>query len=454
MSILLRSDVNNYNQPNIFHQVFSLFSNFRYPLLLFGIVIWILSPILGIIPLLLFSQIHISRLVTKNKPKQNLLSLNSLSLLLVLFTITVTASTYEVIGDLQAYVEVYEGLGNEPFFEYMNVWGMEPVTFIIPNYIKLLFNGNAYSFILVQALTINLAFMLIAIRFLPSYYPTIILLNITSTTYFIQMFLMRQFYALIFLVLFIYTFSLWQKVILALLAMFTHSSSFIFIAVGMITLSLSNNYTQVKFKLKAMSVKRFLNNLIRNNFFLYGSLIFIIIGLPTFFVLIANNSTLQAIFPNLAIRIERYEGLYNYSLGLTEDLWKGVIIDIFFFLTSLTMIKFKDEDVYCYSWSIAFLVNFIALFAFYYFLPAFGRLVFFLSGLPGFFYTIMFNSTKLTHKFNLFSSIIFMAIITKILYFCYRIIVASRSGQSILWSGNPLNANMFDYIQYLYAGLN
>jgi hypothetical protein len=450
-----KNDVNNDKKPNAFHQVFSYFSKFRYPLLLFGLGIWILSPILGIIPLLLFSQIHISRLVTKNKPKQNLLSLNSLSLFLVLFTITVTASTYEVISDLQVYVQVYEGLGNRPFFEYMNAMGMEPMTFIIPNFIKLVFNANAYSFILVQALTINLAFMLIAIRFLPSYYPTIILFNITSVAYFTQIFLMRQFYALIFLLLFIYTFSLWQKVVLALLAMFTHSSPFIFIAAGMITLPLSNNYTQLKFNLKAMSVlKRFLNNLIRNNFFFYGSLIFIIIGLPTFFVLVANSSTLQAIFPDLAIRVERYEGAYNYSLGVSEDLWKVVIFDICFLLTSLTMIKFKDEDVYCYSWSITFLVNVIALFAFYYFLPAFGRLVFFLSGLSGFFYTIIFNSTKLTHKLNLFSSIIFMAVITKILYFCYRMIVGSRLSQYFIWSGNPLNANMFDYIQYLYAGIN
>ncbi|QOV21575.1 hypothetical protein [Anabaenopsis elenkinii] len=234
--------------------------------------------------------------------------------------------------------------------------------------------------------------------------------------------------------------------------MLTHSSSFIFIAVGMITLPLSNNYTQVKFKLKAISVlKRFLNNLIRNNFFLYGSLIFMIIGLPAFFVLVANSSTLQAIFPNLAIRVERYEGLYNYSLGLSEDLWKGVIFDICFLLTSLTMIKFKDEDVYCYSWSITFLVNVIALFAFYYFLPAFGRLLFFLSGLSGFFYTIMFNSTKLTHKLNLFSSIIFMAIITKVLYFSYRMV---RGGGGRIWSDNPLNANIFDYIEHLYAMFN
>ncbi|QOV21574.1 EpsG family protein [Anabaenopsis elenkinii CCIBt3563] len=192
-------------KTNFFHQVFSYFHKFRYPILLFGLGIWILSPILGIIPLLLFSQIQVSRLFTKNKPKQNISILTFLSLFIVLFTITITASTYEVISDLQVYVQVYEALGNQPFFEYMNVMRMEPVTFIIPNFIKLVFNGNAYSFILVQALTMNLAFMLIAIRFLPSYYPTIILLNITSASYFTQMFLMRQFYALIFLVLFIYT---------------------------------------------------------------------------------------------------------------------------------------------------------------------------------------------------------------------------------------------------------
>ena len=453
MSILLRSDVNNYKKPNIFHQVFSLFSNFRYSILLFGLSIWTLSPILGIIPLLLFSQIHISRLVTTNKPKQNILSLNSLSLFLVLFTITITASTYQVISDLKAYVEIYKGLGNQPFFEYIATKAMEPVTFIIPNFIKLLFNSNAYSFILVQALTMNLAFMLIAIRFMPSYYPTIILLNITSGNYFIQMFLMRQFYGLIFLVFFIYTFSLWQKVILLSLAMFTHSSLFLFIAPAMIALPLSDNSTQVKFQFKTMRIlKRFFNNLVRNNFFFYGSLIFIIIGLPTFLVLVKSSSILQAIFPYLSARLEFYND-DNYLLGLTKDLWKSVIVDICFLLTSLLMIKFKDEDVYCYAWSIMFLLSVVALFAFYYFLPAFGRSVYFLNGLSGFFYTIIFNSRKLTHKLNLFSSIMFMAIITKVLYFSYRIVSGSLAGQYPIWSGNPLNANMFDYIQYLYRGL-
>jgi hypothetical protein len=453
MSILLISDVNNYNKPNIFHQVFSLFYNFRYPLLLFGLSIWTLSPILGIIPLLLFSQIHISRLVTTNKPKQTLLSLNSLSLLLVLFTITITGSTYEVISDLTVYVEVYKELGNQPFFEYMTVRNMEPVTFIIPNFIKLLFDSNEYSFILVQALTMNLAFMVIAIRFMPSYYPTIILLNITSSNYFIHMLIMRQFYSFIFLVLFIYTFSWWQKIILALLAMFTHSSSFLFISVGMIALPLSDNFTQEKFQFKTMRVlKRFFNNLIRNNFFLYGSLILIIIGLPTFLVLIRDNDNLQAMFPHLYMRLKFYND-DSYLLGLSEELWKTVIVDICFLLTSLLMIKFTDEDVYCYSWSIMFLLSVIALFAFYFFLPAFGRAVYFLSGLSGFFYTIIFNSRKLTHKLNLFSSIMFMAIITKVLYFSYRIVSGSLAGQSQIWSGNPLNANMFDYIQYLYRGL-
>jgi hypothetical protein len=440
-------------KQNFFHYVFNSLDKFKYHLLLFGLAIWLLSPIFGIIPLLLFSQINVSQTVSKKNLKLRVFNFNSFSLLLVLFTVVVAASTHTVISDLQVYVEIYNGLGKMPLLEYMSSYKMEPITFIIPSLINWLFQPGEYSFILVQSLTMNLAFMLIAMKFMPSYYPTIILLNITSNSYFIQVFLMRQFYSFIFLVCFIYTFSLWKKIILFLLSISTHSGTLLFLCFSMISLFLKNNIQTENFNIKLINnLTSFFNKFIRQKIGFYGICFFAFILMPILFAFLKNdNSLITSIFPTFSDRLEVYGE--NNSLGLNQDIWKVMIFDICFLLTSVSMINFSDEEVSCYVWSIMLLLSIACLAAFYYILPAFGRLTYFLSGLSGFFYTIIFNSNQLTHRLNLFSSILFIAIFTKIGYFYYVIVLSSFSDSSFIFNGNPLGANIFNYFEYLYDGL-
>lgn len=440
---------NKTEKYNFFHKVFNSLNKIKYAILFFGLGLWIFSPILGIIPLLIFAQINISKGLMKQK--QKFLHGNFLIIFLVLFTVTISASTYEVVSDLQVYVDVYNGLGRIPLFEYIKSRNMEPITFIIPNLIKLLFDANENHFILVQALTMNLAFILIAIKFMPSYYPTIILLNITSISYFTQLFLMRQFYSFIFLVIFIYSIRLWQKLLFSVLAIFTHSSSLLFIVVGMIFVPLINNQERKKLPFKLIKkIRTIINKIFRKKLFFYVFFIIIFTALPILFVAFQNFSFLRQLFPIFSYKLLLYFARgEDFTLGLKEELWKVVIFDILILLPSVILIRPKNEKVSSFVWSVMFVLCMICLVSFYTVLPAFGRFIFLLSGLSGFFYTILLDSKQQINKLNIFSSLIFAAIFVKTLYFLYRVI----RGFSI-WNGEPLRADIIDYIQFLWSMLN
>lgn len=436
---------------NFFHIVFNSLDQIKYPILFFGLGLWILSPIVGIIPLLIFAQINVSKRVTKKQQKQSLFNGNFLSIFLVLFTITISASTYEITSDLQVYINVYKGLGIMPFFEYMESRNMEPITFIIPNLIKLLFDATENHFILVQALTMNLAFILIAIKFMPSYYPTIILLNITSVSYFTQLFLMRQFYSFIFLVIFIYTIGFWGKLLFSTLAIFTHSSSLFFIMVGIIFIPVTDNQKRKKSSFKLIKIfRKTINNFFRNKIFVYLFMIIIFSAIPILFLAIQNVSFLSQLLPVFSYKLLIYaERGDDFTLGLTENLWKTMIFDILILLPSVILIRPKNEKISSFVWSVIFIFSIICLISFYTFLPAFGRLMFLLSGLSGFFYTIILDSKQQIHKLNIFSALIFLAIFVKTLYFLYRVMRGFT-----IWNGEPLRADMIDYIQFLWSMIN
>ncbi|WP_017292807.1 EpsG family protein [Geminocystis herdmanii] len=455
---VIMSDYNYYQTEkyNFFHKVFNSLNKVKYTIFFFGLGLWILSPILGIIPLLMFAQVNVSKRVMTKKQKQSFLNGNFFTIFLVLFTITIYASTYEVTSDLQVYLNIYNNLGNLPLFKYMESRNMEPITFIIPNLIKTLFDANENHFILVQALTINLAFILIAIRFMPSYYPTIMLLNITSSHYFMQLFLMRQFYAFIFLVIFIYTIRLWKKLVFSTLAILTHSSSLLFIVIGMIFIPLINNQETKKSPFKLIrKFRKIINNFFRKKIFIYLFFLIVLTVLPILFVALQNFSFLNQLLPVFSYKFLLYVNRGDdFTLGLNEGLWKRTIFDILILLPSIILIHPKDEKVSSFIWSVMFVFSLVSLISFYTFIPAFGRLTVFLSGLSGFFYTILLDSKQQIDRPNIFSFLIFVAIFTKILYFLYQTIFSSLQNTSLLWEGNPLGKNLVDYIQFLWSMIN
>jgi hypothetical protein len=167
--------------------------------------------------------------------------------------------------------------------------------------------------------------------------------------------------------------------------------------------------------------------------------------------LLGNNDSVKEVSPRLASVILRYANK-NYLLGLSRDLWKGVFIDTLFLPLLLVKIKFNREPLVCHLWFLAFASTAISLAMFYFGIPAFGRLVYFLSGLSGFFYTFVLKSSNLSHKPNFFLFAIIGAISAKIVYFYYFLFSFLRSdGARYLWGGHVIQANIYDYIEYLLA---
>lgn len=440
-------------RQNYFHKLFKSLEPISKAFFLFGFALWLLCPILGIIPLLLFCQINVSR----NTKPLNFLSLNSFCLVLVFLTLVTSASTHVIYADLEVYINIYTGLGNMSFIEYMNSMKIEPISFLIPNIIKYLLGDNEQYFILTQSLTMNLAYMLLAIIFMPSYYPTIILLNVTSVSYFSHMFLMRQFYSFIFVIPLVYTPSLTLKCVLLILGLYTHSSSVI-ICIPVIlfhALQISFRFQNLNYNLMNLfiALKNKISNSLKNKYVFTSIFLLLTILLYFVYLNLINSSFINELAPNLSARVDRYSSNnLDDVIGIEgEGLFRSLILDLFFISASVIMLDLKKASFSCYLWCVVFISSILYLTAFFYFeLPMFGRLIYLLRGLSGFFYTIPLESGKLNNKFNFFSAIIFLAIFLKILYFVYAIYLSSIQDRSPIWFGTPLYSNIFNYIDYLY----
>lgn len=453
------------NNQNFLHIFFYSLNQIGYLFLLLGLMIWIICPIIGIIPLLTFTQIQVSKDLKKNKRKFKLSLINLFILLLVCFTFAISVSTRTITSDLSIYINNYESLGGSlSFWEYITLFNQEPLAYVIPNLLKTLFNANSDVFLLVQALTLNLGFIACAIIFMPYYYPIIILLNVTSATYFTQLHLMRQFYSFIFLVPFVYVISLRLKLIFASLAMATHSSSIPFLVIGIISSFLKESKFKTKDKFKSnqlfiifnkirLKIKNTTNRIIRNSVFTYILFLMLVISIPVVLFMMQRygDILLQLIpVPGFGVKIDRYSEL-NSSIGFDQGLWKGILFELLFLIPSVIMLNFKKVGMLSYSWSLMLLVSGIYLLGSYFIANFMSRFMFLLSGLPGFFYTIILDSNQINYRGHLFANVILLAVFTKVNYFLYRIIKSSFESSSSIWEGNPLGANIVDYINYLYG---
>ena len=403
-----------------FHTLFSYFSPFSAPLLLIGVLIYIISPIAGCIPLLIFIQIQISRKISKSKLFNNspfLYDKNNLTLIcLVIFATTVYGSTFEVYDDLANFVDTYNKLsgldvsGFYNFFYGKNASRLEPMTFVIPHIFGMIFGHNENHFIIIQSFTFNLSFTLFACIFLSPFYPIIILINIISPFYFYNMFLMRQFYSFIFLVGMFFSPSALISALLACFAYLSHKSSLLYalpLFVASIPISFANLANlPIKSKLLNFMNKK-ISFLLSNYFliFLISSLI-IVIGFVFF-----KDLIFEQLFVDSA-----YNYLYKYT-GEAFNL-KAVIIRLFpeFLLLSITyfLVKKRYLELLPFYFISVFLICLVSIFAFSSLRvldlnQVFLRPLFSVAGLKGFLYPVIFMSITQTYgrKTSIASNLLF-----------------------------------------------
>lgn len=161
--------------------------------LFLGLALWLIVPILGIFPLILF--IHLNQ---KSKSK-----LNFIVSLLVILTITIFVSSTDIISDLAVYVDNYGNLNRQSPFEISGGQGLEFVMWLVSYPVYLISDGSNYAFIFFWCFVFNaLTFWVIAKGFSPKNYGLLLLFIVANPVYFsFQIFLVRQYLAtLIFLV--------------------------------------------------------------------------------------------------------------------------------------------------------------------------------------------------------------------------------------------------------------
>ena len=89
-------------------------SEFKLPVLFLGFAVWVSFPILAIFPFLLYVQLD---LLEPGKKRDRFLSFNNLILLLVVLTISLYLSGFDIFADTKNYIDIYESLDRNAFWD-------------------------------------------------------------------------------------------------------------------------------------------------------------------------------------------------------------------------------------------------------------------------------------------------------------------------------------------------
>jgi hypothetical protein len=226
-------------------------SELRLPVLFFGIAVWIVMPIIGIIPILLAIQLD---LLAPRRTKPNFFCLNNWLLLAVVLTITIYISSFDVFADTQIYLNIYKSLDTNGIFDNRIVKERnEFVLFLLLYPVNILTNGSEYWCLFLFSLLINTSvFFYVARGFSPQYYPTILILLCSNPFYYSQIFYLRQFLSIVFVLMAMlcldsgwFWFILWS-----FMAVFSHTTSGIYIGILLVVKLMYILGSKIKFKLQ------------------------------------------------------------------------------------------------------------------------------------------------------------------------------------------------------------
>lgn len=430
------------------HKAFAKLQSLKYNFLIIGVVLWLIFPLYGMILLLIYCQINIS--IEGGANKSNFLK-NLIPLIIFLFTITVFMSSFNSFSDTNTYIEVYKSASsyNGSLLDYMNkIWtedAMEPLTFALPMYISLLTNGNESWFLLFQSLTINTAFTVFAIWFLPEVYPIVILFNVVSRGYYYQLLYMRQCYSYIFLIPFIYLNNPYLKLPLIYMALISHVSTLQYSIVLLLT------YLK---KISTILKLRFF--ILKSRFILLLIAIVVFVSIYYAWNFMISSSAGLSFFK--AERISDYaqsadRGIFDtiffqiYTCGIDFT-----VLYIFVFTTDAQKIPSKFRNAF-ENWRMLFYLI-LLLYGISNLIGFNVRVYYIFGALTGFFYTIPFYSGKLLAKGknNIYVNIIIYLIIIKILLFIYDTLrYPGINNYLYFWDGNSLNKTIIEYLYFLYS---
>ena len=422
-------------------------SKLKLPMLFFGLAIWVVTPIIGNIPILLSIQLDLLK-TRRRKPK--FLTLNNLLLVLVVLSLTIYISSFEIFADTKVYLDIYKTLDTKGIFDnYIAKERYEFGLFLLLYPLHILTDGSEYLALFFFSLISNfIVTFYLSKKLSDKYYPTILLIIFSTFFYYSQLFYMRQFLALLLVMMAIVNlessfiaFCIWS-----LLAIFTHSSSAIYIFIAVVSKSL---FLVKAIKIKAPKI---------NKFFWYICLAFLaLIIISTAWTIYNNPQEIykyanniidllpkQQLTNSIQDRINLYDGRDRETFAF--DIYRAlatIVVGIFVIAKrhqKLTPIRLSLCIIYLIS---LLQIVFVIVTGFN------QRIVYLFLTFYGFFFCIGLDD-RAKPKLGLISLLtMFIAAANTYNFLTIQINMSDVDGWSF-FDGQPLMMSVYDYVVYFF----
>lgn len=427
----------------------------RLPLIFFSFAIWMIFPIVGIFPLLLAVQLDLLR---SNKKIDKFFSFNNFILVLVVLTLATYLSSFDVFADTKVYLNIYENLDRQsPFNNSIAEQRFEFVLFIFFAVIHFLSNGSIFWCLFAFALFNNtLITFYISKKFSPKYYPSLLIILFSNYYYYSQIFYMRQFLAIIFVLIAIVSLdsSLIWFTIFSLLAVFSHTTSAFYILIC-IFIKISTAIIQVVKHIKWHKRDKILF------YFGLSMILFLIVysawqiySNPKAIYRLANNVIeylpQEQISSSIQGRIENNDQRDIETFSISKVLFFTIFsLSIFSLIRSYQKLSLK-----VLSMIIIYIISLLQIL----FILATGfnaRIAYLFFAFSGLFFCIGLDDQELgkankIKNFNLVSTItFFMAAFNTLVFLNLNANMIDVVGWSF-FDKQPLSMSLFDYIIYLF----
>ena len=436
-------------------------------LLFIAISTWILVPILGIFPLLLWLQLrHLKRAKTIHK-NNNLVE--NIFILCIIITISIFASSTTVYSDTAVYIDSYEKMNWNDIFNQSQSnsdiygYGLEMVLFILCYPIKILSNSSPYYFLLFFSLFVNIATVYIAKSVSKKYYFLLLIIIFSTVVYYNHVFLMRQFLSNVFLLIAAINIDFLTFWLLLPLSLFSHLSTLPYLIL-LILIKIIVFYNLLHKKANSNAdvvlprIKQIYPNIKKNSLFAINKssrakllIVLLMVILSALFSTSSNssNSILSSLLPDIqaAQTISQRSEHYLGSDSDTTSLGNIFFVTATFLTIGILLRKLSFETT---SPTTFFLIVVLAIqIAISCFMPNIirMRLALLLLSYQGLFYSVLADSKnklleRLTWIYPLFS------IASMIRYFIIMPSYPEYSGILVFFKGEVLSKNLIDYLDF------
>ena len=427
-------------------------SELRLPVLFFGLAMWVVTPIMGNIPILLSIQLS---LLSSKLQKKGFLSINNLLLFLVVISTSIYVSSFDIFADTRSYLDVYDSLDVKGIFDNDYVRERyEFVLFLLLYPIHILTDGSEYLCLLIFSLIINsIVVFYVSKKLSKKYYPTLLIIVFSTFFYYSQVFYMRQFLSITLVMMAIGVLeSSWiMFFVWSILAIFSHFSAAIYVAVCIASKLAFTLKSKIKIKLRKID-KVFI-------YIAFGFLLSLILYVGW---VIYNNPQEIYSYTNSVIDLLPQERL-STSIQDRVDVYDGRDTDLFelniFRIVAIMSLgifvllrRYRNLTPKLLSLNIIFIISLLQI-AFVMVTGFNQRVVYLFLVFYGFFFCMGLNENENIKPFGIISLLtMFVAAANTFNLLTIQVTMVDIKGWSF-FNGQPLAMSIYDYIVYFFQSI-